>query len=197
MKVPWELSRCQHLPVLAAGWVVSQDQRYLDELGAELTSWIASNPVEFGINWACTMDVAVGAVNWVAALGLCAEAKVLQDGLVRRRPRQLASARPVHPKPSGVRERRSRQSLSGQRGRAAGTFRRVCRLGRGARLGASGRRAARARDEASGACRRRRPRGIDLLSPTCHGTFHCGCRRCRRNSAGIAEQSRAGGPDRE
>lgn len=74
IKVPWELSRCQHLPLLGAAHLVTGEQRYVDELGAQLTSWIAANPVEFGVNWACTMDVAIRAVNWVAGLALCAEA---------------------------------------------------------------------------------------------------------------------------
>jgi uncharacterized heparinase superfamily protein len=72
IKVPWELSRFQHLPLLAAAHQVSRDERYLAELGSQLTSWIAANPVEFGANWACTMDVAIRAVNWLAALALCA-----------------------------------------------------------------------------------------------------------------------------
>jgi hypothetical protein len=73
IKVPWELSRCQHLPLLAAAYRVSGDRRYLEEIGAELTHWIEHNPVEFGANWACTMDVAIRAANWVAALALCAD----------------------------------------------------------------------------------------------------------------------------
>lgn len=73
IKVPWELSRFQHLPLLAAAHLVTDDIRYLEEIGHELTGWIARNPVEFGVNWACTMDVAIRAVNWVAALTLCAE----------------------------------------------------------------------------------------------------------------------------
>jgi hypothetical protein len=73
IKVPWELSRCQHLPLLAAAYLASDDRRYLDEIGAQLTDWIASNPVEFGANWACTMDVAIRAVNWLAALSMCAD----------------------------------------------------------------------------------------------------------------------------
>jgi hypothetical protein len=71
IKVPWELSRCQHLPLLAAANVVTGDERYLDEIGAQLQGWIVRNPVEFGVNWACTMDVAIRAVNWVATLALC------------------------------------------------------------------------------------------------------------------------------
>ena len=73
IKVPWELSRFQHAPVLAAAWRVSGQRAYLDELGAQLTHWIDHNPVEFGANWLVTMDVAIRAANWVAALSLCAE----------------------------------------------------------------------------------------------------------------------------
>jgi len=73
IKVPWELSRCQHLPLLAAAFELSGEQRYLDEIGAQLTHWIEANPVEMGANWICTMDVAIRAANWVAALAICAE----------------------------------------------------------------------------------------------------------------------------
>jgi uncharacterized heparinase superfamily protein len=73
IKVPWELSRFQHLPLLAAAHRVTGDERFLDELGAQLVDWIARNPVEVGANWACTMDVAIRAANWVAALVLCRE----------------------------------------------------------------------------------------------------------------------------
>jgi hypothetical protein len=72
IKVPWELSRAQHLPLLAAAYRHTGEARYLDEIGAQLTSWIGTNPVELGPNWACTMDVAIRAANWVAALAICA-----------------------------------------------------------------------------------------------------------------------------
>jgi hypothetical protein len=68
IKVPWELARCQHLPLLSAAHRLTADPRFLDELGAQLSSFIAANPVEFGAPWACTMDVAIRAANWVAAL---------------------------------------------------------------------------------------------------------------------------------
>jgi hypothetical protein len=68
IKVPWELARSQHLPLLAAAHRVSGDRRYLDELGAQLSAFIAANPVEFGAPWSCTMDVAIRAANWLAAL---------------------------------------------------------------------------------------------------------------------------------
>jgi hypothetical protein len=70
IKVPWELSRFQHLPLLAAAFRLTGEERYLDEIGAQLSDWIDANPVEFGANWACTMDVAIRAANWIAALTL-------------------------------------------------------------------------------------------------------------------------------
>jgi hypothetical protein len=70
IKVPWELSRGQHLPLLAAAWRVTGERRFLDAAGAQLEAWIDGNPVEMGANWACTMDVAIRAANWVATLAL-------------------------------------------------------------------------------------------------------------------------------
>jgi uncharacterized heparinase superfamily protein len=70
IKVPWELSRFQHLPVLAAAWRLTGQAKYSNEIGAQLEAWISSNPIEFGPNWACTMDVAIRASNWVATLAL-------------------------------------------------------------------------------------------------------------------------------
>ena len=70
IKVPWELSRAQHLPLLAAAHRLTGDPRYVDELGAQLRDWIAANPIERGPNWACTMDVAIRAANWLAAVAL-------------------------------------------------------------------------------------------------------------------------------
>lgn len=71
IKVPWELSRSQHLPLLAGAHRLTADRRFLDEIGAQLEHWIDENPVGLGPNWACTMDVAIRAANWVAALAVC------------------------------------------------------------------------------------------------------------------------------
>ncbi len=73
IKVPWELSRFQHLPVLAAAYRLTGDRRWLDEIGTQLRDWIIANPVEFGANWGCTMDVAIRAANWIATLALVAD----------------------------------------------------------------------------------------------------------------------------
>lgn len=73
IKVPWELSRFQHLPILAGAYKLTGERRYLDEIGAQISDWIDKNPVEFGANWACTMDVAIRAANWIATLVMVAD----------------------------------------------------------------------------------------------------------------------------
>jgi len=65
VKVPWELSRCQHFTALGQAYWLSADERYPQEFVAEVTDWIAHNPWSYGVNWACAMDVALRAVNWI------------------------------------------------------------------------------------------------------------------------------------
>lgn len=70
VKVPWELSRGQHLTALARAWVVSGDERAPREFEAEVRAWIRDNPVGLGVNWASAMDVALRAVSWIWSLAL-------------------------------------------------------------------------------------------------------------------------------
>jgi len=69
VKVPWELSRFQHLITLGKAYWLTSDERYAREFVSQVESWIDSNPVEFGVNWKSTMDVAIRAVNWILAYG--------------------------------------------------------------------------------------------------------------------------------
>lgn len=71
--IPWELSRCQHLPILAGAFRLTGDRRYLDEVGAQIDSFLDGNPIEFGPNWFSTMDVAIRACNWLATICLLRE----------------------------------------------------------------------------------------------------------------------------
>jgi hypothetical protein len=70
VKVPWELSRGQHLTALARAWVAFGDDRCVREFEAEVLAWIRDNPVGLGVNWASTMDVALRAVSWIWSLAL-------------------------------------------------------------------------------------------------------------------------------
>ncbi|GAB6927011.1 hypothetical protein JCM10914A_09940 [Paenibacillus sp. JCM 10914] len=66
VKVPWELSRFQHVFTLGKAYWLSGDDRYLLEFQRQTDSWIVQNPVEMSVNWACTMDVAIRAFNWLS-----------------------------------------------------------------------------------------------------------------------------------
>ena len=65
VKVPWELSRCQHFVTLGKAYWYTDNERYAEEFINQIENWIANNPIELGANWACTMDVAIRAVNWI------------------------------------------------------------------------------------------------------------------------------------
>jgi hypothetical protein len=67
VKVPWELSRFQHLHRLGQAYVLTGRCPYRDEFVNELEDWIESNPPGFGVNWVSTMDVALRAANWLVA----------------------------------------------------------------------------------------------------------------------------------
>lgn len=75
IKVPWELSRMQHLPTLAmachfaaAGMAdFSEPEAYIREFRNQALDFIATNPPAFGVNWACAMDVAIRIANMLVA----------------------------------------------------------------------------------------------------------------------------------
>lgn len=74
VKVPWELSRSHHLLTLGRAWWMTGDQRFPQEFQRQVESWLRENPPAMGVNWACTMDVAIRAVNWIWAAMLMRDA---------------------------------------------------------------------------------------------------------------------------
>jgi hypothetical protein len=64
-KTIWELNRHQHLIVLAQAYLLTGDSRNLDEIRAQLESWIAGNPFHRGTNWASALEVAFRALSWI------------------------------------------------------------------------------------------------------------------------------------
>jgi len=40
-------------------------EKYAREFVNQISDWIDANPIELGVNWACTMDVAIRATNWI------------------------------------------------------------------------------------------------------------------------------------
>ncbi|RLB06316.1 MAG: hypothetical protein DRG83_00550 [Deltaproteobacteria bacterium] len=69
VKVPWELSRFQHLSALAITYKITGDEKYALEYVSQILDWIAANPPMFGVNWKCTMDVAIRVANWIFWFG--------------------------------------------------------------------------------------------------------------------------------
>jgi len=75
VKVPWELSRCQHFTALGQAYWLTGDERYAREYRAEIEDWIAANPFAYSVNWACAMDVALRAISWIWGFYFMADAE--------------------------------------------------------------------------------------------------------------------------
>ena len=85
VKVPWELSRCQHFTRLGQAYWLTGDERYAAEFVAETSDWIAANPFARGVNWACAMDVALRAVSWIWGFHFFAGSEACRDAQFRSR----------------------------------------------------------------------------------------------------------------
>jgi hypothetical protein len=64
-KFVWELSRHQHLTVLAAAYHLSGDERYAMAAGEQLRSWWAGNPFLSGIHWTSGIELGIRLISWV------------------------------------------------------------------------------------------------------------------------------------
>jgi uncharacterized heparinase superfamily protein len=67
IKLPWELGRCQHWVALGQAFQITRDERYAAEIVRQLDDFLEANPVGIGVQYVCTMDVAIRAVNWAIA----------------------------------------------------------------------------------------------------------------------------------
>lgn len=67
VRVLWELNRLGHFITLARAYSLTNDERYSTEFFAQLRSWAEQNPYGRGPNWTCAMEVALRAINLLAA----------------------------------------------------------------------------------------------------------------------------------
>jgi hypothetical protein len=67
VRIPWELSRFQHFISLGRAYWYTGDEKYTREFVSQLDDWLRDNPAEWGVNWICTMEVALRAINWIRA----------------------------------------------------------------------------------------------------------------------------------
>lgn len=83
VKVPWELSRCQHFTTLGQAYWISGDERYAREYRAEIEDWVDANPFAYSVNWACAMDVALRAIGWIWGFYFMAGSEACADDAFR------------------------------------------------------------------------------------------------------------------
>ena len=79
IKVPWEISRFQHLTTLGKAYWLAEDDKYAREFAAQIKSWIDGNPFGRGPNWACAMEVAIRAANWILGYSFFEPSDALDD----------------------------------------------------------------------------------------------------------------------
>lgn len=81
-KIVWELNRHQHLVILAQAYLLTGRAAFLNELAAQLASWMDDNPFLRGINWASSLEAAFRALSWIWVLHLVGEK--LEPTIARR-----------------------------------------------------------------------------------------------------------------
>lgn len=84
VKVPWELSRCQHFTALGQAYWLTGEERYAREYRAQIEDWVAANPFAYSVNWACAMDVALRAISWIWGFYFMAGSDACNDPAFRR-----------------------------------------------------------------------------------------------------------------
>ncbi len=70
VKIPWELSRCHHFVTLGLADLLTGNPKYFQEYKSQTLHWLTANPAGCGVNWMCSMDIAIRAINWITAIQL-------------------------------------------------------------------------------------------------------------------------------
>lgn len=70
VKQVWELSRLQHLTLLATAWFLTHDERYAHRAASHLRSWWRENPFLSGVHWASGIEIGVRLISlaWIRRL---------------------------------------------------------------------------------------------------------------------------------
>jgi hypothetical protein len=70
IKQVWEVSRLQHLTLLAVAWYLTGAEPYAQRVADQLRSWWASNPFLSGVNWTSGIELGVRLINfaWIRRL---------------------------------------------------------------------------------------------------------------------------------
>jgi hypothetical protein len=70
VKQVWELSRLQHLTLLATAWFLSHDERYASRVADHLRSWWRENPFLSGVHWTSGIELGTRLISlvWIRRL---------------------------------------------------------------------------------------------------------------------------------
>jgi len=79
VRVLWELNRLGHLLTLGRAYAAGEGEELAEEFFAQVEGWCEQNPLGQGPNWACAMEVALRAVNLLAAFRLFRRSPALSD----------------------------------------------------------------------------------------------------------------------
>ena len=84
IKWPWEIGRCQHWVTLGQAYRFTGDERYAVEIVRQHADFMAANPVGIGVQFVCTMDVAIRAFNWALAFELIRQSAAFDSAAMTR-----------------------------------------------------------------------------------------------------------------
>jgi hypothetical protein len=70
VKQVWELSRLQHLTLLATAWFLTYDERYALRVADQLRSWWRENPFLSGVHWTSGIELGIRLISlaWIRRL---------------------------------------------------------------------------------------------------------------------------------
>ena len=70
VKQVWELSRLQHLTLLATAWFLTHDERYARRVADQLRSWWRENPFLSGVHWTSGIELGIRLISlaWIRRL---------------------------------------------------------------------------------------------------------------------------------
>ncbi|HWN11082.1 MAG TPA: alginate lyase family protein [Pyrinomonadaceae bacterium] len=83
IRVVWELNRLGHLITLGRAYALTGDRDLAEEFFGQIESWREQNPLGRGANWACAMEVALRAMNLLAAFSLFRRSPALTEERLR------------------------------------------------------------------------------------------------------------------
>lgn len=78
-RVTWELNRLAHFITLGRAYAITNDERFSKEFFRQMEDWRTQNPVARGVNWNCAMEVALRAMNLLAAFSLFLRAPQMDE----------------------------------------------------------------------------------------------------------------------